>query len=30
MGKYLDKFKLLYKDNNYKSKKHIFRKKCLK
>ena len=30
MGKYLDKFKLLYKDNNYKSKKQIFRKKCLK
>ena len=26
MGKYSDKFKLLYKNNNYKSKKQIFRK----
>ena len=27
IGKYSDKFKLLYKNNNYKSKKQIFRKK---
>ena len=27
IGKYSDKFKLLYKNNNYKSKKQIFEKK---
>ena len=30
IGKYSEKFKSLYKNNNYKSKKQIFRKKCVK
>ena len=29
-GKYSEKFKKIYKDNNYKSQKALFRKKCYK